>query len=375
MKYNTLFQRIFFFAFFALVMIGMILVISPFWQLLIVAAIAANLLFPAHRWLMGKTRAKPSVAAAIVYIFLLLLVMIPFVVVILIIGSQANQLILLLNQTDGRAFESLTNPLNEQGFVRQIENWLGLSLDDLINWLGQLIRDNLVSILSAITQAVGSIIGSTISLFLSFVMFSFFFVVLLLNHDRLRALIIKLNPLEPSATRMYLRRVGLMTRDVMLGVFGVAVIQTLIMWFVLAILNIPFAGVLAIFLFIFALIPFLGMSIITIPLGIVLLLMGAWLPALVIWGVHFLIINNIDLLLRPYLTSKELNVHLAMLVVGFVGGLVVFGVIGLFLGPIIIILFTTSLELYLENYGQTAISTSAGEQAIDSDKREKTQVN
>jgi hypothetical protein len=50
-------------------------------------------------------------------------------------------------------------------------------------------------------------------------------------------------------------------------------------------------------------------------------------------------------------------------------------VIGLFLGPIIIILFTTSLELYLENYGQTAISIRAGEQAIDRDKLEKIQVN
>ena len=263
--------------------------------------------------------------------------------------------------------------MSKVSFGKWKTGW-GFSLDDLINWLGQLIRDNLVSILSAITQAVGSIIGSTISLFVSFIMFSFFFVVLLLNHDRLRVFIIKLSPLEPDVTSMYLRRVGLMTRDVMLGVFGVAIIQTLIMWFVLAILDIPFAGVLAIFLFIFALIPFLGMSIITIPLGMILLLIGLWLPALVIWGVHLLIINNIDLLLRPYLTSKELNVHLAMLVVGFVGGLVVFGVIGLFLGPIIIILFTTSLELYLENYGQTAISTGDGAQAKNSESLKKTPV-
>ena len=126
MKLNTLFQRIFFFVFFALVMLGVILVISPFWQLLIVAAIAAGLLFPAHRWFMGKTRVKPSVAAATIYILLLLLVMIPFVVALLVIGNQASQLVMLLNQSEGRIFENFTNALNEQGFIRQMENWLGI---------------------------------------------------------------------------------------------------------------------------------------------------------------------------------------------------------------------------------------------------------
>ena len=82
--------------------------------------------------------------------------------------------------------------------------------------------------------------------------------------------------------------------------------------------------------------------------------------------------NNIDLILRPLITSKELKVHLSLLVVGFIGGLAAFGVIGLFLGPIIVILFTTSLELYLENYGQRTFSTSAGEDAKRDDKSKQT---
>jgi len=48
--------------------------------------------------------------------------------------------------------------------------------------------------------------------------------------------------------------------------------------------------------------------------GIVLILFGQWVVALVLWGVDLLICNNIDLVLQPYITSKEIRrVHQAIL--------------------------------------------------------------
>ncbi len=93
--------------------------------------------------------------------------------------------------------------------------------------------------------------------------------------------------------------------------------------------------------------------------GIVLILFGQWVAALVLWGVDLLICNNIDLVLRPYITSKEIRrVHQTILLTGFIGGIPAFGLIGLFLGPIVVILLTTSLEIYLENYGQPVLAPS-----------------
>ncbi len=378
MKFTTRFQHITFFAFFILVSMGMLIVVSPFLRVLVMATIIASLLLPAHIWLSQHTPFKPALVTGIIYLLLLVLVMIPFGLAVMAITGQANRLLVVLGQLtgpEGEAFiQSLAGALNNlsaQALIQGLEQWLGLSLEQLLNWFLQAIRDNLIYILTRVVETVSGAIGSVINLLINFTMFSFFFVILLLNSHRLHSFIIKFSPLEAPMTDLYLRRVRLMIRDVMLGIFGVAIVQTMIMWIVLAILNIPFAGVLVIFLFLFALIPFLGMSLVTIPLGLVLLGLGMWVPALVIWAVHLLIISNIDLILRPYITSKELKVHLALLVIGFVGGLSIFGMMGLFLGPIIVILFTTSLEFYLENYGHPdSIPRVEAEEIIATDENE-----
>ncbi len=97
------------------------------------------------------------------------------------------------------------------------------------------------------------------------------------------------------------------------------------------------------------------MSLVTIPLGLILIVLGQWIPALIIWGIHFFIINNIDLMLRPLIVSKELRAHPALVVIGFIGGLAAFGPIGLFVGPIIIILLANSLDIYIANYGHPSV--------------------
>jgi len=371
MKFTTRFQHISFFVFFIMVSVGMLIVVSPFWRVLVLATIIASLLLPAHRWLSQHTLFKPALVTGIIYLLLLVLVMIPFGFVVMLIADQASRLLGVLSQLTGPEVEAFIRSLSEQVFVQGLENWLGPSLDQILNWFVQIIRDNLVNILTGIVQTVGGAIGSVINLLINFTMFSFFLVILLSNSHRLHSFVIKFSPLEAPMTDLYLRRVRLMIRDVMLGIFGVAIVQTLIMWIVLAILKIPFAGVLAIFLFLFALIPFLGMSLITIPLGFILLGLGWWVPALVIWAVHLLVISNIDLILRPYITSKELKVHLALLVIGFVGGLTIFGMMGLFLGPVIVILFTTSLELYLENYGHAdSVPKAEAEGVLAPDEKE-----
>ena len=178
------------------------------------------------------------------------------------------------------------------------------------------------------------------------------FVVLLPNWARLKAYLSRLSPLDTTISELYFERIGLMTRDVMLGTVGVSLIQTIIMWLVFALLNIPFAGVLALFVFFFALIPFLGISLITIPFSVILIAQGQWFGAIVILLVHLIIINNIELVLRPLITSKALKLHPALVILGIIGGLITYGLAGLFAGPIIVVVLTTSLEVFTNNYGQ-----------------------
>lgn len=384
MKLTSVYQRIFFFLFLGLILTGSLLVVRPFWQLIVLAGIAASLSHPAYNWLAGKTQWKPGLVTAAIYLLLLAAVLIPIVIGLALIGNQAAQLSQAIQSSDVGVLAQLLDAIAQAVHKtlgidltqtintlmgRFIEQRLGIDLQALINQMDQFIKQNLVKILAWIAGAAAGLVGSAVGLFFGFVVFTFYFVMMLPNLDRLKDFVVKLSPLDPDITGTYLRRVRLIIHDVMLGVFGVAAVMAIILWLVMVLLGIPFAGVIALFVFGFALIPFLGRSLVTIPLGIVLILFGQWVPALILWAVDLLVCNNIDLVLRPYITSKEIRrVHQAILLTGFMGGIPAFGLIGLFLGPMVVILLTTSLEIYLENYGQPVLAPSAEESASFSEK-------
>ena len=173
------------------------------------------------------------------------------------------------------------------------------------------------------------------------------------SYEQIRYLLLRLIPLPEEVSATYLHKSRVMSRDVVIGVFGVAAVQTTIMLITFYLVGIPNTLAFLIPLYLFALIPFLGMSLITIPLGIYLIVQGQVVPALVIWGVHLIAINNVERLLRPIIISQEVRVNRALLATSFFGGMAVFGMIGLFVGPILCILLVISIEIYQTNFRLT----------------------
>lgn len=350
LKLTSPIQIIFFFVLLGLILFGTWTIANPFWQMILLAAVVVFVFQPAYRWLSRTTNLRPTVVTAIVYVVVLLLVAVPFFIGLQIIGRQAIRFGQTLVAGGGVQFRDLFETVDTWA-----NQFLGINLQNFLGAIGQFILDNLGNLAALIADTLAEMTGSALNVLLVFFLFSFFFVVLLPNWERLRTFVIRVSPLDPPITELFLRQVGLMTRDVLLGVFGVALVQTLVMWLVFVLVGIPFAGLLSLIIFIFALIPILGMSLVTIPLGLILIVLGQWIPALIIWGIHFFIINNIDLMLRPLIVSRELRAHPALVVIGFIGGLAAFGPIGLFVGPIIVILLANSLDIYIANYGHPSV--------------------
>ena len=86
----------------------------------------------------------------------------------------------------------------------------------------------------------------------------------------------------------------------------------------------------------FAMLPIVGTSLVWGPAAIYLLIHGSWVKALVLaaWGA--LVVSLIDNLLYPILVAGELRIHTLGILVSVFGGLIVFGVAGVVLGPVIL---------------------------------------
>jgi predicted PurR-regulated permease PerM len=123
-------------------------------------------------------------------------------------------------------------------------------------------------------------------------------------------------------------------RAVALGVVGTAFFQSFLSGIGLAIAGVPFAPILTVVMFI--------LSVAQIGVWPVLVLAVIWVykTSSLAWGTGFLIwavfCSVFDNFLRPLLIRRGANLPLLLIFAGVIGGLVAFGVVGLFIGPTVL---------------------------------------
>jgi predicted PurR-regulated permease PerM len=144
-------------------------------------------------------------------------------------------------------------------------------------------------------------------------------------------------------------------RGVALGIVVTAIVQSILVAIGLALAGVPFVALLTAVTLILA----------VAQIGPIPLLIGAviWVYSKsgVIWGTGFLLwaifSGTIDNYLRPMLIKRSLDIPLPLIVAGVIGGLIAFGIIGLFIGPAVLAVAYTLLSDWMSD--PEAASTSA----------------
>jgi len=150
------------------------------------------------------------------------------------------------------------------------------------------------------------------------------------------------------------RLAGQAIRSVALGVVVTAVAQSLLGGVGIALAGVPFAAVLTAVMFMLC-IAQLGPLPVMVPVVIWLYWSGAsgWGTCLLVWTV---VVGSLDSILRPILIRKGAHLPLVLLLAGVIGGLIAFGLIGIFLGPVVLAV------------GYTLLQSWMGEEIVSSDK-------
>ena len=181
---------------------------------------------------------------------------------------------------------------------------------------------------------------------------------LLSNHKRLVLLLRQQSPMDDALDQLFLDRFAAMARAMTKGIIVIAVVQGVAAGILMAIGGTAYVLPLTMLAFVSG-ISFLGVAILTVPVGLVRLFFGdAWQGALIIAGSLFLV-STLDNVLRPKLVSKEAYLNPALVLLSAFGGISLFGLLGVIYGPIIMILFVTTIEVYLQYYRDGAPQTIA----------------
>lgn len=318
-----------------------ILMIKGFFKAIFLAAVFAGLLRPLYLRILRKFKQRTMISGMTTLILFLVVVLIPFSGIVVLIGDQAMN----ASSTAGPFLQRMmSNP------------------DDIIDRLNDIpIIHNIFPDEEALTKTVSNIVNQASSIVLEgisnfstgtadfvFKLFIFLFSLyyFLVYGIRYLDTMLYYLPLGNKDEEMLLGRFTKVTMATIKGTFLLGIIQGGLGGLTMFLLGVPntlFWGMLMVIL---SIIPALGTAIVWIPAAIYLFVQGSVIKAIIMFAVGIVVIGNIDNLLRPKLVGKGAQMPDLMILFSTLGGIALFGIFGIIIGPIIAALFMTIWEIY-----------------------------
>jgi predicted PurR-regulated permease PerM len=146
-------------------------------------------------------------------------------------------------------------------------------------------------------------------------------------------------------------------RAVALGVIVTALAESILAWIGLAITGVPFAPILTAVIFVLC-IAQVGPILVMIPATLWLYSQGesVWGTVLLVWTVALAVMDNF---LKPMLIKRGADLPILLIFAGVIGGLLAFGVIGLFVGPVVLAVTYTLLQRWVDTGSEKQASENA----------------
>lgn len=331
--------------------------------LILLAAVATVLFTPVYNWFLHKGVKRGS-AASYTFLISVLVVIIPLVVVSTITVFQIERMVSTL--TSGNYPQDISRYSNDA--INSINNVLadaGVSYRLSMGTITNVISNGAEKFGKTLVNGLLSSVTGFFSFITMAIIYIYVFLSMNVHRDKIMEVIKKLNPLGDKASELYIGRINAMTKATVRGQFVIALCQGTISAAVIALMGLnDLFFFLWMLLTVLSVIP-LGAGIVTIPIGIGMMLTGnIWQGAVVILN-HLLIVTNIDNVLRPKLVPAEAKLDSALMILAVFAGLGMFGFFGIVIGPVLMIIITTTLQMYLEVFKDT----SAIEQVLPAKKK------
>lgn len=182
---------------------------------------------------------------------------------------------------------------------------------------------------------------------------------MLRDGEKLRGPALELIPLPKEKSLAILARVVDTIRAVFVGTVLVAIIQGAVIgvtYYIAGVAGAPLLGIISMML---CVIPLLGAPVIYVPVGLLLLLQGKVWQGAAVLAVGFLIVSQIDNVLKPFLIGNKVNLHPMAVFFSIFGGVLLIGPIGLMAGPMILTICLALIEIVHERLKPSEDALSA----------------
>jgi predicted PurR-regulated permease PerM len=313
--------------------IGCFLILLPFLPAMLWAGILVYCLWPLYRKLSRHIPA--TIAAFLITLVLAAIILVPLVHLALVAAKEAR---------DNRAWvqDVMQNGLPPAPPVLARVPLAGGILTDFWNNSA----DDLGGVASSLQPVLGTVahsgfhllfklthglIGIVVALFITY----FFFLTGAQIVIRIRMLLVRL--MNDNTVEHLLALVAATVRGVVFGIVGTAALQGVLYAIGFELVRAPQALLLASLAGLVSIVP-AGAVVVYVPLCVFLLAVGHPLHAVVLLIYCFVVVGGADSIVRPWLIARGASLPYALTLLGVLGGAIAFGALGIFVGPVLLVL-------------------------------------
>ena len=325
------------------------LIIHPFASALFVASVLAAALSPWYEALTRVLRGRRQTAAILVTIALVLVVVIPLVLLAGVVAREvANGVTYVRDTFRSEGVAGLLNDL--PGPLRTVAEKIIARFPQ-----GQ---ENLQQVAGAQTgraaSYVGGILSATWDMVMQLVMMLIAFFFLLIDGPRLVDWLENVMPLKRGLTRRLLGDFRTVSVTVLVSSVATAAVQAAVALVGYLIAGLPQAFFFAFVTFVVGLVPAVGGGAVGLFAALIMLVQGktGWAIFLALWAI--LPVGLSDNVVKPLLIRGKVELHGAVVFFALLGGLAVFGPIGLLAGPLVVSFFLAVVRMWGREEGETS---------------------
>ena len=301
--------------------------LQPFLNVLLWAIVLVVVFMPIHSRILARV-GSPAGSAALSTLLVVVTILAPTTFITIAVVGELGQLAGWVGS--GALQQSIERSPLAQSVLAWVSPYVDveqlhspdLLLDRLQGWSGTLANRTL--------GVVGGVLSAVVQTFL--VIFTMFY--LFRDADAIRYAAYDVLPLERAQARDVIFRTREVIAASVYGVIVISAIQGVLGGGIFWVLGLPSPLLWGVVMFFLSMIPMAGAFLVWAPAALYLAFTGAWFKAIFLtaWGV--LVVGSIDNFLSPRLVGKRTRLHELLIFFSVLGGIQVFGVLGVVLGPV-----------------------------------------
>ncbi len=315
--------------------------IYPFLMAIFLAGLFSAMARPVYRRLKIMFKGHRHLASVTTLLLMIVIVLIPLFLLIGLIVGQAIDVGQAVTPWVKQSLEQpdkLTAYLQQLPFYEYIEPYR----ENILEKAGQVVGMISNWVVGGLSQAT---LGTANFLFMTFVfLYTMYF--FQMDGARLIKKILYYLPLNSDDESLMLNKFTSVTRATLKGSMMIGILQGGLAGGAFAVAGIDNAVFWGTVMALLSVIPSVGSALVWIPASIILIMQGSVAAGVGLMVFCGLIVGSLDNFLRPILVGKDTKMHELMIFFGTLGGILMFGIAGIFIGPLIASLFITIWELY-----------------------------